>query len=132
MSRNIVTYYGGSHGNADDVKLTDLTFNLDKNDIILSAKFKIEDKHSIRELDIPKIRLRINPDRVYFRSETDPYTNTAEMWIDLGFGTVPVEYTEVDGLKVMYTEKVLEEKYTELTIDEIEKKLGYKVKIVSK
>lgn len=127
-----IVYRAGNPGNKDDVKLTNIVFDKDEKGHYISAKFRVEDKHSIREIDIPKIRLHINPNQVYLRSEYDPYSNKTDMWINLGFGQVPVEPTEVDGNLVMYTEKILEEKYTEMSLDEIEKKLGYKVKIVNR
>lgn len=132
MRGETIEYRVGKYGNADRVELTNFNFTKDKDGYFLSAKFRVEDQHSVRELDIPKIRLRIDPDKVRLKSEVDHYSCKTDMWIDLGFGYVPVEYTEVDGLKVMYTEKILEEKYTEMSLDEIEKKLGYKVKIVNR
>lgn len=132
MGTNFITYRAGETGNADKVDLTDLKFCQDERGYYMAAKFKVEDKHTIKELDVPKIRLRIKPDRVYLRAETCPYTYRTDVWIDLGFGCLPLEYVDHDGLNVMYTEKVLQEKYTEMTMDEIEKKLGYKVKIVNK
>ena len=48
---------------------------------------------------------------------------------DLGFGEMRL-LPDKDG--TAFTIETIEEKYTEMTMDEIEKKLGYKVKIVNK
>ena len=50
--------------------------------------------------------------------------------IDMGFG--PCMVTKGGRANVYFTETVIEEKTHEMTLDEIEKKLGYKVKIVNK
>lgn len=129
-----IFYEAGEYGNGNKVELTNLKLYKDTRDeYCLSAKFKIEDKHSIREIDIPKINLHVRPDRVVLRTSTIPYSErTTGAYIDLGFGELPLGYANVKGNTVLYTEKILEEKYTEMTMDEIEEKLGYKVKIVNK
>ena len=87
---------------------------------------------AVREADIPRIRLKINEDNLCINTEYSCYSNREYAQINLGFGYLPLEYTDVNGQYVCFTEKVLEEKYTEMTMDEIEKKLGYQVKIVNK
>lgn len=129
MSSNHV-YYGSM--NTKDVQLTDIAFNKDEFGYYLSTKFKVEDEHSIREVNVPKIRLLINPNQLYLRTEADLYSCGYRAWANLGFGELPMEFETVDGNKVLYTETILEEKYAEMTLDEIEKKLGHKIKIVSK
>jgi hypothetical protein len=116
--------------NVDKVKLTYLTLNEDECGYYLSAQYRVEDNHSIRELEIPKIRLGIRPDSVAIRQEGDgPYMRTS---VNLGFGYCWMDLVENDLGKVYFTEKVIEENTHEMTLDEIEKKLGYKVKIVNK
>ena len=132
MAVENLIYRSGEFGNDDKVELTGLTLNKDENNYYLSAKFRVEDAHSIRRLDIPKIRLNIRPNNVSLIAEGNNCRRRSEAYINLGFGNLPLECYEVDGVNVMYTEKILEEKYTEMTMDEIEKKLGYKVKIVNK
>lgn len=131
MKRNNSFYYKKG-SNANDVKMTEFDLHKDEDGHYLSAKFVVEDEHSIRQLDVPKIRLNIDLDRVYIETESDPYYFKNMAWINLGFGRLPLDFVDYNGQKVMYTEKILEEKYTEMTMDEIEKKLGYKVKIVNK
>ena len=130
----ISSYYKpGGLGNHAKIELENLTLNEDKVGHYLTAKFKVEDAHSIREVDVPKIRLRIVPDKVSLRTSNDPYWSTSSSYINMGFGDLPLEFVKnKDGLDILYTESILEEKYTEMTMDEIEKKLGHKVKIVNK
>lgn len=126
MIRNEVNYSPGT--NCANVKLTSLTFNKDSSGYYLSAKYRVEDQYSIRELDIPKIRLRVRPDKIELREHGDFY-RTVEA--NIGFGWLPLNHNgTVD--EVYFTETVLEEKTHEMTLDEIEKKLGYKVKIVNR
>lgn len=40
--------------NDSNVKITDLTLNKDEIGYYLSSKFRVEDKHTIREVIIPK------------------------------------------------------------------------------
>ncbi len=110
------------------VNLTDLTLNRDTFGYYLSAKYRIEDEHSIRELDIPKIRLRTTPKRVVIKTYDGVTWTRPEA--DIGFGFCELSHT---GTKeaIYFTETVVEEKTHEMTLDEIEKKLGYKVKIVN-
>lgn len=118
--------------NVDGLELIDLKFNEDEFGYYLSTKLKVEDKHSIREVTIPKIRLKFDKSRVYVKTESDPFTLSNYAWVNLGFGELPLDFETIDGQKVLYVEKVLEEKYTEMTLDEIENKLGHKIKIVNK
>ena len=110
------------------VELTDVSLHCDVYGHYLSAKYRIEDNSSIRELDIPKIRLKINPGRVEIRHDDMSYFTPR---INMGFGELPLDHYR-DQVGVYFTERVLEEKVHEMTLDEIEKKLGYKVKVVNK
>lgn len=110
------------------VNLTDLRLEHDSFGYYLSAKYRIEDKDSIRELDIPKIRLRTTPKRVVIRSQDMDVWARPEA--DIGFGFCELSNTGTREA-IYYTETILEEKTHEMTLDEIEKKLGYKVKIVT-
>ena len=112
-----------------DVKLTELTLHKDSEGYYLSAKYLVEDKHSIRELDLPKIRLKVTPGHVAIQRLNDgPYCGHMEA--DIGFGYLPLAPTGRNN--AYFTETVLEEKTHKMTLEEIEKKLGYKVKIVTR
>ena len=130
MAVQSVFYRSGFGENADKVELKNLNLKKDFGGYYLTAKFQVEDAHSIRELDIPRIRLSIVPNEVYIHSIDSDFETNA--YINLGFGKLPLDYGISNGYQAFYTEKILEEKYTEMTMDEIEKKLGYKVKIMNK
>lgn len=111
-------------------ELTHLEFNKEP-DIgfyYLSAKYRIEDEGSIRELDFPVIQLPISCNHVAIGRDDGP---TSVPKVDIGFGFMPLAVADPRGM-IYFTEKVIKEKTHEMTLDEIEKKLGYKVKIVNK
>lgn len=117
--------------NSKDTKvaLTELEFYKDAVGYFLSARYRIEDEHSIREISLPKISLRIFEEYLALRWNNDGWRNMAEADIGFGFCTL----RDVGGdTPIYFTETVIEEKVHEMTLDEIEKKLGYKVKIVNK
>lgn len=81
------------------------------------------------ELTIPKIDLGINSDsRPWFETEISYLRDNTKA---LNFITGNV-YLQQDEKGVKYYIKELERFEKEMTIEEIEKKLGHKVKIVSK
>lgn len=125
MTYDEVSY---SKYNCTEVKLIDLSLNTDAIGYYLSAKYRVEDYNSVRELDISKIRFRVCEDTVQIRRTGELYP---QVQINLGLGFMPVVRDGSDN-EVYFTETVLEEKTHEMTLDEIEKKLGYKVKIVNK
>ena len=116
----------------ESAKLTELDlYTNGTGGYFLSAKYMVEDKHSVRELHIPRIQLPISPSRVIIDTNIGDGA-MLEHHIDMGFGRLPLQETYRGGRHVLYTEKILEEKCTEMTLDEIENALGYKVKIVNK
>ena len=116
-----------------DVELKDISLKKDFNGYYLAAKFKVEDSHSIRELDVPHIRFI---DKTHWRDwvmiEEINDVDDDRAYINFGFGALPLDYGLSNGYRALFTEKVLEEKYKEMTLEEIEKKLGHKVKIVNR
>lgn len=132
MEKNEVYYSGGKCGNVNKCELTNLTLNCDESGYYLSARFEVEDEHSLREAIVPKIHLHIRPDKVIISQVVSEWDLSRNTCIDLGFGELPLEYGEVEGQRCLYSEKVLKENVTEMTLDEIEKKLGHKIKIVNK
>lgn len=121
MSRQEMMYASGLR---NDVKLNSLILHKSSVGYYLHAKYTVEDEHSIREIDIPKIHLRVDPHYVTIKYEDD------RAFADIGFGYVPLIPTGRDCH--YFTETILEEKTKEMTLEEIEKKLGHKVKIISK
>jgi hypothetical protein len=91
----------------------------------LSPRYKVEKDHEFLEVYIPKARLNLNRHRleIYHDAKSN---NPA---CNIGLGTM-VLYADDDGFT--YYEAITEHKPKEMTLEEIEKKLGHKVKIVSK
>ena len=93
----------------------------------IDVTYTIETPERIEELHIPRAKLFINPEKVSILAERDfLYGDTGHV-ANLGFGNTPLR--QVNG--VAYTIKTIKEKTKEMTLEEIEKKLGHKVKIVS-
>lgn len=94
-----------------------------------------EDDRYVKEIHIPKMHIPL-----------EAFTDTMVQhhdWRDvMYFGTIIKDVRAVFGdLSLVledpkdddyFTEKIIEEKTQEMTLDEIEKKLGYKIKIVNK
>lgn len=107
------------------VRMTDLKLDHDSQGYYLSAKYRIEDKHSVRELEFPKIRLNVDKKHVQFKSVG------VRPEVDIGFGFCPLNH-QGSRPGIYYTERILKEKVREMTVEEIEKALGHRVKIVGK
>ena len=132
MSHQTIIYSGQIMQNNTDVELKKLTLEKDLRGYYLAATYRIEDKHSIREIDIPKIRL-MQSENAFTINLEDNRLGFREGYINFGFGNLQLDKVlDENAIPYFYTERVLEEKYTEMTLDEIEKKLGHKIKIVSK
>ena len=133
MTYQTKCYNAYNMGNCKEVKLKKFTLEQDDRGYYLAATYRVEDDHAIREIEIPKIRLNLDEKRFRIDIENDPCACYKVGRVDLGFGELPLDWEKnKDGLTYLFTDRVLHEKYTEMTLDEIEKKLGYKVKIVSK
>lgn len=96
----------------------------------LSAVYEVEDDKQIKELTIPHLALPIFRVPI-IRQEYD--ITDVSLCADLGFGVLDVMQDVVDGVSepVYYVEKLIKEKTQEMTLEEIEKILGHKVKIIS-
>jgi len=93
----------------------------------LSVTYICENDREKYRLSIPKIKLPICVDKVSITRDYDSYFGQSYT-ANLGFGGLVME---PDKNGVCYTESILETKVHEMTISEIEKKLGYKIKIVN-
>ena len=112
------------------MKLNDLQLYQENNKYYLSAKFFYEDKRGYYELSIPKIELPVS-------------SSCCEVNLNSGYDVLDVPYKIVDvdfGFGLLYAKQFndkgdfftltcLEEKVHEMTLDEIEKELGYKIKL---
>lgn len=88
--------------------------------------YQVEDERGIWEETYPRIRLPI-------LQSTQPKIDIVHgiigdiATIDLGFGELPLK---MDDTKSYAERKLVKEKIHDMTIAEIEKKLGYRIKIV--
>ena len=117
-------YAGMEH----EVTLLDVKLNKDNT---LDLTYKIETLETIEHLHIPRLVLPITNHSVSIDHKVIPYsTGAAEYYCaDIGFGEMRLA---PDDKGNEFTVTVVETKTKEMTLKEIEKKLGHKVKIVSK
>lgn len=117
--------------NKDEFKLislelyTEIINDMGDVDYFLKAVYEHTNEYVKERINIPKIRLGVNPYNLIINHATC-YNHEAN--VNLGFGNIPI--ISVDG--IAYFTEVIEEYPQKMTMDEIEKKLGYKVEIVSK
>lgn len=105
----------------------------------LKLKYRLEREHCVEELEIPKAKLPFNknvyPSVTYSECSCDPINDPRreESYLRTGFNnSLELRKGNVAEAKNVYcVVRTIEEKYTEMTVEEIEKKLGYKIKIVS-
>lgn len=105
----------------DEWTLKDLQLRKENNQYFLSATYEVEEKYRIKEVTFPKILLPTCHAPLILIGSSMP---DGDNCIDMGFGEMPVALPPI--------EKVIKEKVQELTLEEIEKKLGHKVKVVHK
>lgn len=112
----------------DKYELKDLQLYKEDGCYYLMAVYHHENEKGIYEVIIPKIRLFIRKEPS-MKIPLQRYGRYAETpTIDLGFGDCAI-LSDADG--AMYMEKLIEEKIHDVTLNEIEKKLGFKVRVVS-
>lgn len=106
----------------------DLQLYKEDNKYYLSAIFNHEDMIGKYEMHVPKIKLPISSNRsLNHEVETSFGKPLHTVIVDFGFGGLYAEpFTDEDHF---FTLTCLEEKVHEMTLDEIEKKLGYKIKL---
>ena len=120
------------HFNKHDYKVDLIDVKLRKDESLgycIGVVYRIETPEQIRELRIPKIRLGINPHELNIKTWYEEYGFGNGVVADVGFGECEV-YEGQRGH--YYTDTIIETKTKEMTLEEIEKKLGHKVKIVNK
>lgn len=110
--------------------------------LFLKLIYEYEDDHGVYELIIPKIDLNIFTNFLP-AIEPDFWTGPMDLKnyrIKLGFNFFDLLRSDVEVKKngdtiicenAFYVTNTLKEKHKEMTIADIEKKLGYKVKLVS-
>lgn len=104
------------------------------NRLYLKLVYEYEDEHGVYELIIPKLYLEIRTDYLpIINHDLNYYINRCSNIYILLRDDVAVRKNGVTltAEKAAYVINTLKEKPKEMTIAEIEKKLGYKVKLVS-
>ena len=114
-------------------ELTKLELYQEDDSYYLRAEYEVEDDYRLQKYIIPKLWLPISGNPVikhdhYRMSYGDLIKNNREITIDLGFGDLTV--LKGDD-RYYYKCETLKEYPQKMTLDEIEKKLGYKVELVS-
>lgn len=126
MSTTKMHYTSNNEG---DCNLKELTLNQDEHGYYLTAVYEYEDLETKRAVTFHKIRLPISRHDAIVSHEYSPYSLSYVTNVDIGLGPMQM------GLNkdcIYFTDKVLETKTREMTLEEIEKQLGHKVKIVNK
>ena len=117
---NYATTPGGMKVDLSDLKLVKIDDRY-----YLDAIYDVETDAYKMKLHIPRIKLPIDPTRV--KIHVDSIMNQNEVFANTSKFNFVVDRDENGHY---YTETVVEEKVHELTLSEIEKRLGYKVKVV--
>lgn len=114
--------------NGVKIELQDVTLNRkDEYGYSLALTYTINGPNTTHELHIPRIVIPQSPSFINIVNERDYIGDNYT--IDIGWDNLRM-YPDVAG--AAFTIKAIEEKTKEMTLEEIEKKLGHKVKIVSK
>lgn len=128
-----------------NVRLDEATICADDHDIYVELAYIYDDENGTHKMIIPKIRTGLRSDDLpilYNHIEeignipileiTYGY-NACETFFKLEKEIVPEFKSNTKGEKVYIADKLIKPKEAkEMTLEEIEKKLGYKVKIVNK
>lgn len=111
--------------------LTDLQLYKEDDKYYLCAKFLHEDKGGVHEVSIPKIEFPVSPNcDVSFNSGwNDVNTPFRFIAVDFGFVNTLFYAKPFNDEGHLFTMTCLEEKVHEMTLAEIEKALGYKIKL---
>ena len=97
----------------------------------LKLTYEYEDSKAKHLLVVPKLRLPINSYRFEYHQNVNGYYG------DVGFGFNEMVKTDVEGVTngcrpIAFYIKELEKKFTEMTLEDIEKRLGIAIKLVAK
>ena len=114
-----------------DYKLKDLQLHKEKlsefsETYYLSAVYHYEDNAGFYEVTIPRIVLPICKPSI--KQNMYYYDTMPECHIDIGLGDLRMVPDKEGNC---YYQKLIREKVHDMTLEEIEKKLGYKVRVVS-
>lgn len=96
----------------------------------LDMTYQVETPERIEEVHLPRVRVPINTEGFILRTDYGLLRPTTV--VDVGFGDATLYPDKNQKANVYYTIETKEIKTKEMTLDEIEEKLGHKVKIVNK
>ena len=115
-----------------NVKLKSKKIYEQNDHLYLKLVYQYETDSGVYELIIPKIALDICTTRIPTLSQENSLINPGyNAWFGSHEYDLEKASTKYTGVSVAYVINTIEEKKHEMTLEEIEKKLGYKVKIVS-
>lgn len=120
--------FGGNKNEKVEVKDVKLIKN--SYGYCLDMTYRVEDDKEVREVHIPYLQLPISPTIFAIGNDWNEYYSFYTA--DVGFGPMRLFGTVGKDKGECFTIKTIKEKTKEMTLAEIEKKLGHKVKIVSK
>lgn len=112
-----------------NLRLKDLQLYKEDDKYYLSAVFDHEDEIGFHEIFVPKILFPIEPNcSMKLNTCTTIFDKRYEYAI-VDFGTAKLCVEPFDNERSFYTKKLISEKAHEMTLEEIEKELGYKIKL---
>lgn len=120
----------------DGIKIKNVKTFKEDDTFYMTLVFEHDDKKNnhVVEYTIPKIK--INPKRVCLQREFGGPLRLYES-ISFLFGKLDVKFTDFTYQKkrlknIAYVQRVIEEPPKEMTLEEIEQQLGYKIKVITK
>lgn len=114
---------------AKNVKLKNVNVYSEDGDYYLSVTYQYETDRAMKEVTIPKIALSICKNCLPRVSHNVSLFGMPQYEINFGFGDLIARYDE--SIHGCFQEKLIAKKVYKMTVEEIEKKLGHKVEIVS-
>lgn len=112
------------------LKLKDLQLYKELNDkYYLSAVFEQEDETGFYEISVPKIDLEIDASGCYIKEDKQYVVGQLFHTVTVDFGGIELNARPSWEDKSFYNKKLISEKIHEMTLEEIEKELGYKIKL---
>lgn len=116
-------------GRIDKTKLVSLTLHEDKNGYpryYLQAVYEVENECGVHKVTFPRIVLPVVNSFPIITIEQSHFFDEIAT-IDIGFGELPMHKDEGSYAVA----ELLKEKVHDMTIEDIEKELGYKIRVVS-
>lgn len=121
----------------DKYTLDDVEFYKEDNEWYMNLKYIIENDNEVASWCIPKVAIGLKVDAIptITTAHLDGYNK--ECLLTVGHKSFSVYRGDIHDLKlgsyrnILYLKRIVKEKTHKMTVAEIEKKLGYKIEIVS-